>query len=223
MAVIACAQPLTFDVASLKPSPTTGIGDLIQINLGTARHGVLTLTNVTLSDCMRYAYGITNDAQISGPDWIRNKEVRFDIVAKSSPETPDDQLRLMLRTLLTERFKLVLHREPRELPYLALTVGKNGPKLVATNSPDTSGRPQILGRIISSHMSMPKLAMLLSRFLRQTVLDQTGLTGPYDVNLTWTPENSRARPDTAQAVDAASETAPGPSIYTRCPGATRPS
>ena len=109
----------------------------------------------------------------------------------------------MLQTLLTERFQLVLHREQREISYVALTVGKNGPKLPApTEASNAPSRPQIPGRIISNQMTMSKLTTLLSRFLRQTVLDQTRLTGSYDINLTWLPEN--APPDAP----------PGPSIFT---------
>ncbi len=207
------AQPATpapsFDVASLKSVHSTG--DLYYANLGTARHGEVTLTNATLSDCLRYAYTITTDAQIAGPEWIRSKEVRFDIVAKASPGTPVEQLLLMLQNLLTERFKLVLRREPRELSYVALTVGRNGPKM-SRAKPDAvpPGKPQIPGRIVASQMSMAKLTTLLSRFLRQTVLDQTGLTGAYDINLVWTPENLRPTTDAAEPAGTPS----GPSIFT---------
>src|SRR5689334_749308 len=92
---ITAQSPPAFEVASLKAVQTTP-GNY-RANLGTARHGQVTLTNTTLSDCLRFAYEITNDLQIAGPDWIRNKDVRFDIVAKASPETPDSQLRLMLQ------------------------------------------------------------------------------------------------------------------------------
>jgi hypothetical protein len=72
-----------FDVASLKPSPPR-TGDLLYINLGTASHGTLTLSNACLADCLRYAYSITNDEQIAGPDWIKFKDVHFEIEAKAS-------------------------------------------------------------------------------------------------------------------------------------------
>jgi uncharacterized protein (TIGR03435 family) len=205
VAALGRAAAPSFDVASLKPVQIT-VGDLYTANLGTARHGQVALTNATLSDCIRYAFGITNDAQIAGPDWIRSKEIRFDIAAKSAPETPLDQLLVMLQTLLTERFKLVFHREPRELSYLALTVGKNRARLEAGKEVQGALKPQILGRIISPQMSMGKLAMLLSRFTRQTVIDQTGLQGSFDVNLVWTPEKLNA---SAEASEAA-----GPTIYT---------
>src|ERR1700736_3109869 len=98
------AQAPSFEVASLKPSPPPA-GDLYTANLGRVRHGELTMTNVTLSDCLRFAYGITNDLQISRPDWIKNKGVRFDILAKASPDTATDEFPLMLRSLLAERFQ----------------------------------------------------------------------------------------------------------------------
>ena len=87
------------------------------------------LTNATLSECLQFAYGIVSEAQIAGPDWIKSRDVRFDIVAKTPPDTPRDQARLMMQNLLIERLKLSLHHEPREMPFLALVVSKDGPKL----------------------------------------------------------------------------------------------
>jgi uncharacterized protein (TIGR03435 family) len=164
-AVHGCAQEPVFDVASLKQSPTT-TGDLYTANLGMVRHGELTMTNVTLSDCLRFAYNITNGLQITGPDWIKNKGVRFDILAKASSDTALDQFPLMLRSLLADRFKLALHHEAREISYLALEVGRKGPKLTAAPpDADASGNHNGLGQIHSSHMAMPMLATLLSSSL----------------------------------------------------------
>jgi uncharacterized protein (TIGR03435 family) len=117
----------------------------------------------------------------------------------------------MLRALLAERFKLATHHEQRQIPFLVLTVGKHGPKMreakEGTNSPR---QPQIPGRIISNRMSMPTLATLLSRFMRQTVLDRTAFTGSYEINLTWTPENFRS----VQAPTEQPDASLGPSIFT---------
>lgn len=132
-AVLAQASP-AFEVATVKSSPPPE-GDSININLGTVRNGQLTLTNATLSDCIRFAYGLVSDAQIAGPDWVKSKAVRFDIVAKVPPDTPRDQFPLMLRPLLAERLKLAFHYEPREMSFLALVVGKNGPKLQPAKAP----------------------------------------------------------------------------------------
>lgn len=84
-AVLALASP-AFEVATVKSSPPPE-GDSININLGTVRNGQLTLTNASLSDCIRFAYGLVSDAQIAGPDWVKSKAVRFDIVAKAPPDT----------------------------------------------------------------------------------------------------------------------------------------
>lgn len=139
---------------------------------------------------LRFAFGITNDIQIAGPDWIKNKGIRFYILAKAPPETPLEQFPPLLRTLLAERFQLTLHHETKEISYLALEVGKKGARLrPAQSEPDTSANRNGLGQIRSSHMSMPLLTTLLSRFLRETVIDQTGLKGFYEVNLEWRPED----------------------------------
>src|SRR5215831_18184529 len=106
------AQP-AFDVASVKQGGPVRPDGLLDISLGTAVHGVVTLSNTTLSECIRYAYGLANESQIAGPDWIRDRSIRFEIVAKAPADTPADDLRRMLQTLLKERFRLEMHREPR--------------------------------------------------------------------------------------------------------------
>ena len=117
-----------FDVASLKPVVLDG-ADTYRANLLSIRNGILIQTNVTLADCLRAAYGIPTDDQIAGPDWVKNKSVRFNIEAKAPPDTPRDRELLMLQRLLEDRFQLVLHHEPRELSYLALIPAKGGPKM----------------------------------------------------------------------------------------------
>jgi bla regulator protein blaR1 len=195
-----------FEVATLKLSPPPA-GNSIDINLGTARNGKLTLANTTLSECIRYAYSIVSDDLIAGPDWIKSRAVRFDIVAQAPPDTPDDQLRLMLRSLLTDRLKLTFHHEKKTLSYLALAQGKTGARLPpAKSSGGNTGRG---GRIAGNRMSMPALAMLISRFERRIVEDMTELTGLYEVNLEWTPESQ-----TTAGPTPASDTPSGPSIFT---------
>ena len=174
-----------FDAATLKRSPPPP-GDTININLGTARKGKVTLTNATLSDCIKFAYSLTSDAQLSGPDWINSGVLRYDVVAEAPSDIPREQLLMMLQTLLTERMKLVIHREQRELRYVALIPAKSGPKLQpAKSDPAQPGPALIGGHIISPQMSMLTLAKLLSRSERETVLDMTGLTGSYEVHLEW--------------------------------------
>jgi uncharacterized protein (TIGR03435 family) len=209
------AARLQFEVASLKPGQPIP-GDKIYTNLGSISHGTLTLTNTSLADCLRYAFGLTSNDQLSGPDWIKSKVVRFDIVAKAPADTPLDQIRLMLQTLLTERFRLALHREQKELSYVALVIGKKGQKLQeAIPDSDASGNRFLIGQIVSNHISTMTLATLFSRFTGQTVLDMTGLTGSYDLKLEWTPENTPASTAPGRGADAGAPMGgeSGPSLF----------
>jgi uncharacterized protein (TIGR03435 family) len=178
-----------FEVASVKPSPPSQ-GDLLNINLGNASHGVVTLTNTTLSECIRYAYGLVSEDQISGPDWIHDRALRVDIVAKAPPDTPNDQLLLMTQNLLAERFRLALHREEKPISHLELVVAKAGLKMPETAGDKAVHPPEYRrGRLHYSHITTHTLAVLLSRQLRQLVRDNTALTAFYDVNLDWSPED----------------------------------
>jgi uncharacterized protein (TIGR03435 family) len=211
-APLAGAQAPSFDVASLKPVQLTPGADTYRANLGTIRHGELTMTNVTLADILRFAFGITNDEQISGPDWIRNKSVRFDILAKAPPDTPSDQLLPMLQTLLKERFRLAYHREQKVLSFLALEVGKNGSKLhEAQEGTEPSGNQFYIGAIVSNRVTMQMLTTVLSRFLREPILDMTGLKGYYEVKLDWVPESGQLG---APATDAPADGGGGPTLFT---------
>ena len=173
---------LQFEVATLKLEAPVPPGTPIGVTLGNmTRSGTVTFRNVTLSECIQFAYGIASDAQIAGPDWIRSRDVRFEIVGKAPmPETPIEQFRLMMQSLLAERLSLEFHNEKKELPFLALVVSKNGTKLKPA-VPADSGSPvpipaQIPGRVLHPRMPIAVLANLLSRFERQNVIDMTGLT-----------------------------------------------
>jgi len=198
------AYAQSFDVATVKIAPVLN-AEPYRINLGTVQHDTVTLTNVSLADCIRFAYGLTSDSQLSGPNWIKSKEVRYDIIAKVPPGTSREQTNKMMQALLAERFKLTLHLDKRELAYFALVVAKGGSKLrTATDGPATppSG---IQGqfRIVSNSMPMSVVASLLSRYMRAFVVDQTGLDGPLEVKLVWTPDD-RPVPDDER----------GPSVFT---------
>ncbi len=65
--------------------------------------------------------------QLSGPEWMQQQ--RFDIAAKMPAGANPVQLPEMLQALLAERFKLVVHRETKDMPVMALVVGKNGTHL----------------------------------------------------------------------------------------------
>ena len=177
--------------------------------------GRYTATNVTLRALVRSAYGVQHDAQlVGGPSWIDTD--RFDIVAKAegSPSTDvfRDQARLMLRTLLADRFKLVLHRETRELRIYALVVargdGKLGPQLRPSTVAECSARtlpntpanndasaaiPCGSGFARTRHLAaravvFSVLSTNISNVADRPVADRTGLTGAFDWELQWSAE-----------------------------------
>ena len=205
------AARLEFDVASLKPVVLDG-ADTYMANLGTYRNGVLAQTNTTLAECLRFAYEITSDDLLSGPDWIKNKSVRFDILAKTAPTTPRSEALLMLRTLLEDRFKLVLHREPRVLSYYALTAPNGEHKMKPAQDPPVEGEVILWqGRLRHNRMTMLMLAAMIARYMHIPVLDQTAIPGAFEVKLDWTRDNSLPAATAPGAV--AAEPADGPSIF----------
>jgi uncharacterized protein (TIGR03435 family) len=199
----ALAQRPAFEVASVKPSPAAPFGQNLNINLGAVHHNELTLTNTTLCESLRFAYHLLSDEQVAGPDWIKEREFRYDVVAKGPANATREQLLEMLQTLLDERFKLAMHREPRVVAHYELVVAKGGLKIHPSKPDAPDELKYSRGHFSSEWMPMFRFTMLLSRQLRQAVIDKTGLTGPYDIDFEWTPDEA----------DGAPPEAPGPSIF----------
>jgi uncharacterized protein (TIGR03435 family) len=173
-------------VASVKVVDTSKLGDLINMNLGTVRHEEVTFGNATLNDCIRFAFNMASDAQITGPDWIKSKQFLYDVDAKGAVGSSREQLQAMMQTLLQERFKLVVHRDQKEMSHYALVVGKGGEKMKAVKEAPEGFRGTTLGGRINAMMTMPGLAYLLSRFeAERPIIDLTGLKGMYEVKLEW--------------------------------------
>jgi uncharacterized protein (TIGR03435 family) len=169
-----------FEVASVKPHSSSG-GSLNSIARDPGR---LTYTGMTVRGLIREAYGLIKVYPLSrGPDGLSTD--RYDVVAKVSPDASKEQRMLMLQALLAERFKLVVHRETKELPIYALVTGKNGPKFHAVED-DGSAAETGSGdghQIKAHHISMKLLAATLQGSIGDTVVDATGLTGLFDLNL----------------------------------------
>jgi uncharacterized protein (TIGR03435 family) len=177
-----------FEAASIKPSkaePGSGSGI-------TTRKGSISARNVTLKRCIRGAYDVQESQIVGGPKWAG--EDRYDIDAKAAGPAGDRDLMEMLRTLLSERFKLAFHRETRELPGYALLVGKSG--LQAKRSqPDAESRTNSSRTAIDAEAcSMHQLAQKLSEVIYLPVADGTGVEGAFDFQLKWTPDDMRAKP-----------------------------
>lgn len=176
-----------FEVASIKASnpsaPRPGRLGAIPVLTSSGR---LTARNAKLTELIKGAYAV-EDYQVSGgPAWIDS--AGFDVEAKSTDRANRDQLLLMLRPLLADRFKLAIHRETKELAVYALVVAKNGPKFHALSADEASCWPGCAaspGK--TNHLrqrDLPSLATYLTRLgSDRPVIDKTGLTGYFSLDL----------------------------------------
>src|SRR5215472_6449089 len=115
-----------FEVADLKANKSGEARMAIDLQPG----GKLTMRNVPMKVMIVFAYHLRPEALIGGPRWLDSE--RYDVVAKASEKAPPDDIRLMMRTMLAERFKLKVHTEQKVMAAYALLAGKTGPKLQAS-------------------------------------------------------------------------------------------
>jgi uncharacterized protein (TIGR03435 family) len=176
-----------FEVASVKPhSPSEG-----PPNVSIARElGRLAYTNLTVRGLVREAYGLKVYPLSRGPDALSTD--RYDVIAKVTPDTSKEQRMVMLQSLLAERFKLVVHRETKEMPIYALVAGKNGPRFRAVQDDGSVAEIGSGGghQVKAHHISMKLLATTLQGFIGDTVVDETGLAGLFDLNLDFNVDES---------------------------------
>jgi uncharacterized protein (TIGR03435 family) len=126
-------QP-AFEVADVHASAKTGN----QFARGPfTSGGRYELRTATMVDLISRAYGVDPDKVLGGPNWLEYD--RFDVFAKTPPNTSKDTAKLMLQTLLTDRFKLVAHKDTRPMPAYALTVGKGKSKLKQADGSGETG------------------------------------------------------------------------------------
>ena len=182
-ALAPCVAFGQFEVASVKPSHLVQPnGELNRRENITASPGSLTMRNITLKSALQWAYSV-KDYQIWGPRWLADE--RYDISAKAGTAADELQLRKMLRALLTERFKMTVHQESKEIQVYALVAGKNGPKMQA-GDPAGESKMQPNGQMLTvKDTSMEELADMLSNAgsrvldLGVPVIDATGWKGRY--------------------------------------------
>jgi uncharacterized protein (TIGR03435 family) len=186
-----CAsQAQTFEVASVKASRQTLGRDVIKPVVFSASG--LTGRNVTLKRLIVEAYAVQPHQVSGGPKWLEDAE--YDIDAKADGPTAKEQLRLMLRSLLTDRFRLALHRENKELPVYQLVIDKGGPKIhPATDSASPAARSlEQLANLISVQLTIPEMTDPAKPSIASgapiPVIDRTGLSGLYEISYELRPE-----------------------------------
>ncbi|HUB52346.1 MAG TPA: TIGR03435 family protein [Terracidiphilus sp.] len=200
-----------FDVVSIKPHPPSP-GPSEGYGWGTAPKG-FSATGIKTSMLIVFAYDLhTPDEILNSPAWARTDG--FDVKAKSDEPTAavlqkmsdaeaDRMLKQMLRPVLADRFQLRIHHETRQLPVYNLVVAKSGPKMKASAATDGStGSSMSNGYISGQGVPVAALAFNLSNEVGRQVIDKTGLTGNYDFELKWTPDEMQAAPESSDDDDS---------------------
>jgi uncharacterized protein (TIGR03435 family) len=162
----------SFAAASVKPTSAASAW-LPAIKNNTT--GRINYENFPLWNLIRDAYGIKN-FQLKGSAWLQSG--RYDVIATRSPGDSAAETRMMMQTLLQERFHLAAHWEKRETPGYVLLAGKDVSRLHHSMSAQEAAGCQSSG-------SMSDLAEFLSRVLSRPVENRTGIAGVFNLALAY--------------------------------------
>ena len=156
------------------------------------------------------AFDLTPVQLVGAPDWASAD--RFDIVATAGHDARSDEIHLMLRSLLEDRFHLTLRKEQREMPVhelvLARADGRLGPRLVQVASEDEcrTAPPKLPQRPATGNGTaiaggcgpMSQLARVAFPALQTAVVDKTGLTGTWYWSMYFDASMLQGTPDGAR-------------------------
>jgi uncharacterized protein (TIGR03435 family) len=203
---LACAQSPPFDVASVKSDPWRGNGSVGV----TVKGNTLTADHVCLDGLVEFAYNLRDDHLSGGPSWAKCGLLAtsdlYQVIAKAPGDAPPstEQFRIMLQTLLAERFQLQIHHIEKEFPTYNLVIAPHGPKMKesAADAKFSENQDARLnhGRSIHAtvtHISMERFVEHFGRYSGRPLFDHTGLSGFYDLELTWDTEGPTAAPPDA--------------------------
>jgi uncharacterized protein (TIGR03435 family) len=171
----------------------------------------LYIRNETLELMIRGAYGVNSYQIVGAPGWVNGRE--WEVEAKTDDAETQKlkamnkaearaERRLLLQSLLAERFKLVVHHETRIEPGFALSVAKGGPKFeeASPSPPGQTPKPPIImqnGILKFNGLPIGRLAVVLSQVMGRAVADKTGLTGNYEFTIPWTESEFDVTPNTS--------------------------
>lgn len=206
----AAAPKLEFEVASIRPSQSSGAE---RVDAGLRMDGAQAhIGSQSLKNLIAMAYRVQWN-MVTGPDWMAS--ARFDISAKLPDGATTDQVPEMLQSLLADRFGLKVHHETKDAPAYALLMGK--PPLKLTESPADAATPAPNGSVNVSasgsaagvsidlghgssytfandqfqfhRFTMDQFVRQLALYMDHPVVNMTGLTGTYDFTLDVTQED----------------------------------
>ena len=180
----ASADP-AYEVAVIKPAPPEEQHPIWNLTAAEFR-----ATGMSAAELIKIVYGVRGRQLINMAPWVADS--KFDITAR--PDTPgrpsEDQTRVMVQKLLADRFHLVCHTGTQDFPALVMTLDPKGPRPTPSD-PDLTNHNVMLyqqdGADIVLHLSgtdMPFfLKTLMDRYRDKQIVDQTGLTGIFDITL----------------------------------------
>lgn len=203
-----------FEVATIKP---------VESGKKSARYITMQGNNrfiekdYTLKLLIAAAYDLNPRTISGGPGWMDSDHYDIAAVTPGDVRPSRDRQMTMLRGLLADRFKLTFHREQKVFSIYVLDIAKNGPKLKPSTAPRDAA-PALISTVYPQHVLLParnatmaEFASLMQRaILDRPVVDKTGLSGKYDFDLDWAPDESQFDGD----VSAASDDAPSPPLFT---------
>lgn len=152
-----------------------------------------TMQNSTIAELLPFAF-LRKESAIAGiPSWFRSD--RYDIVAKAPSDSTERTLALMLQSLLAREFGLAFHEETRDLDTFAVTVAEGGSRLRKVPGPgypacvrgDATEQLEADCASITIKNLMTYLSNVAQDYTDRPLVDQTGMTGTYELKLTWTP------------------------------------
>lgn len=187
--------PPAFDIADVHVSPHVTNP---YMRGGVLRSGRYDIRTASMLDLISTAYSVDAAKVQGGPSWLDTD--RFDIAAKAPSNTPPETVKVMLQTLLADRFKLKVHMDTKPMPVFVLSLGKGKPKLKESDGSSGAGcrgqqqnpSPGTIPYIVVAchNRTMEQLAQdlrdMAGGYLNNPVVDQTGLKGSWDVEIKWT-------------------------------------
>lgn len=197
----------SFEVVSIRPVPPNA-PSLMRSQEFTAvlPGGQYIDSRTNLLFMISFAHNVKNPSKqlIGLPNWAKSQI--FAVAAKPGQDFPElppaqnnEQVRAMMRAMLADRFHLRLHTETRRERVLHLRVAKSGMRIPEVDAPTPPAKEGFVnaamsdrsGRMIGNKATMRGMAVALTIFLKELVVDQTGLNGYYDFNVGWSePEPS---------------------------------
>jgi uncharacterized protein (TIGR03435 family) len=184
----------SFEVATIKPVDGQQAGRYISMQ---GDHRFIA-KQYTLKLLIGAAYDLIPQAISGGPEWMSGDPFDIAALTPGASRPSRDQQMAMLRTLLTDRFKLKFHREEKEFSIYNLTIDKSGAKLKpSTAAPDDPAA--LVSTVYPDHLTMPARNATMREFasvqqraaLDRPLFDKTGLTAKYDFDLTWSPDETQ--------------------------------